>query len=443
MFTNSYFAHWPSRALLAWLLTAVVAFAILLPTPARAQTETVLFSFIYPTFTTTGCPPDSYNAGPYAGLLFYKGHLFGTTPEGGVGEKGVPGTNDGQAFRLTMPKSGKPPWYKKLLHSFIDDPANSAGGLIPCSRLIEKNNVFYGSTLSGGQFGFGTVFSLTPPPEGQSAWAETVLYSFTGGNDGGFPFGGLVMDQNGALYGAGYLSFYSNGGEVFQLICSSTACSENTLLANGNGVIYNGDLLLDPNTGSLFGTASDGGPNRQTGYGNVFQLTPQGDGWTYYDLYDFTGGADGAYPNGGLSGYPPTDIFGTTQGGITGTGDGVLFELRENTAGGPYTLYEQHTFTGSPDGAAPTAGLYLDGSGTFWGTTSSGGADNLGTVFKLYPDRYKIHVWYYDEVYSFAGGLNDGATPESALTGDSNGNLYGTTNQGGSEDEGTVFELTP
>jgi uncharacterized repeat protein (TIGR03803 family) len=444
MFTRCYPAQWSRRTEVASLLTAaVVALAILLPITARAQTETVLYSFTYATSTGGGCPGAFYaNSDPQTGLLLYKGHLYGTTPKGGTGIKGEPGTDDGMVFRLTPPKSGTT-WAKQTLHSFpeITEPP-IFDGTYPCSRLIEKNGVLYGSTISGGTHNWGTVFSLTPPGTGQTLWTETILYNFTGGTDGGQPYDGLSMDSNGSLYGVNNFGG-GNGGAVFELIPGASGYSEVTLLSNNNGVLYNGGLLLDKSTGALYGTTQNGG----TGYGNVFQLTNEGGKWVYDDLYDFTGGSDGAYPNRGLVGFAG-DLFGTTQGGgsgVAGSGDGVLFELRELIAGNPYSLFVQHTFMGqaSNDGAIPHAGLHQDAAGTIWSTTVLGGSDNLGTIFELYPDRYKVHDWHYLLVYSFTGGTTDGANPESPLIEDSSGNLYGTTNTGGSANKGTVFEWKP
>lgn len=442
MFTNSYPTQWPKRVEVALLLTAaVVALGVLLPISAQAQTESVLYSFNYPTYPPLnpyGCPPGSTNAQPHTGLLFYKGGLYGTTPLGGTGEKKDPDSDDGMVFRLTKPKSG-PPWTETTLHSFI--PVPETGGLYPCSRLIQKNGVLYGSAKLGGFSGFGTLFALVPPN-----WTEDVLYTFLGQSDGAEPFDGLTMGSDGSLFGVTRdgLDAVPTDPTVFQLTPGGSLV---TLVTNDQGIVYNGDLLLDSTNGSLFGTTQNGGAN---GYGNVFQLSPTASGWVYADLYDFTGGTDGAYPNGGLAG-GTGDLFGTTQGGGTGTGTsggGVLFELRQVIAGNPYTLFIQHTFAGPiSDGSAPGAGLYRDATGTLWGTTMYGGPFRLhfvtyGTIFKLYPDPRIVHEWHYAVVYDFAGEP-DGAYPQGLLTGDLAGNVYGTTNAGGASNEGTVFQLTP
>jgi uncharacterized repeat protein (TIGR03803 family) len=453
MFTNFYPAHWSWREkAVSPLAAAVVALAILLPIPARAQQETVLYSFTYGTydlFDPLSCPPVSgqpLNEQPHAGLLFYKGALYGTTPEGGAGAPRVVDSDRGMVFRVTQPASGGTPWNEQTLHSFQPEKPD---GLYPCSSLIEKNGVLYGSTLGGTQ-ALGTIFALVPPATGQTGWTENELYNFIGGGDGQEPFDGLTMGNDGSLYGVTAGGAYGDSlPAVFQLTPSGnlvTLLNTENITCKTGTCLFNGDLLLDSSTGALFGTNQSGGAY---GYGNVFQLTPSSGGWIYDDLYDFTGGADGATPNGGLVG-GPGDLFGTTQGGgdptlcepgDIGNGCGVLFELRQLIAGNPYTLIVQHSFLNQPDGSTPTAGLFQDAKGTLWGTTTLGGSSNLGTIFELYPDRVIVDSWHYLEAYSFAGGTNDGAHPQSSLTADSTGALYGTTNSGGSANEGTVFRF--
>jgi uncharacterized repeat protein (TIGR03803 family) len=446
MFRNNYPAQWPRKATVASVLTAVVvALGILLPIPARAQTEAVIYDFNYLTRTAEGCPYDSFNVNPHTGVVFSKGHLYGTTPQGGAGAPNDPNSKDGMVYEVSKSVHGKTPWPKKTLHSFQPEASTegpAADGLYPCSSLIDDKGILYGSTLYGGISGLGTIYALVPPGVGETGWIEYQIYTFLGQDDGAFPYDGLVMDGNGAFYGVNRGGFSTGAGPtVFQLVCGSGSCTAKSLLTNNENVTYNGDLLLDATTGALYGTTHDGGK----GYGNVFSLTPSSGSWAYADLYDFTGNTDGAYPNGGLVMAGDGSIFGTTQGGgtgIAGAGDGVLFELRQLTAGSPYTLEVQHTFSGEPDGSTPVAGLYEDASGNFWGTTTLGGSSNMGTIFELYPDRLVVEKWHYLEPYSFAGGLTDGANPQGRLTEDQNGNLYGTTNTGGSAGEGIVFQLS-
>jgi uncharacterized repeat protein (TIGR03803 family) len=456
MLSHAHSTQYAKRAELTLLLTvAVAALGILAAIPARAQTETVLYSFTYSPSALGGfgCPPlplsGSPNEQPHEGLLFYNGALYGTTPEGGAGIKKDPDSDDGMVFRLTKPKSGGTSWNEQTLHSFTpyDD------GSYPCSRLIERNDAppytgysLIGTTV-GGLNGYGTIFALTPPATGQTGWTENILYTFKGESDGREPFDGLTIGSDGSLYGVARLG--TDGiayPSVFQLTPDGTLV---TLAVNYDGVVFNGDLLLDSATGLLFGTTQNGGAY---GYGDVFELIPSvAPPNNIIDLYDFTGGSDGASPNGGLKG-GTGDLFGTTQGGGDGTGSdggGVLFELRQEIAGNPYTLIVQHTFSGgvAADGAVPGAGLYKDSTGTLWGTTEYGGVfrrnfATYGTIFKLYPDPVVVHEWHYAVAYDFAGEP-DGAYPQSLLTEDKKGNLYGTTNAGGSANEGTVFQFTP
>jgi uncharacterized repeat protein (TIGR03803 family) len=134
------------------------------------------------------------------------GALYGTTSQGGV-------SNRGSVFKLTPPTTSGGAWTETILHFF----GGSQNGEAPASSLLRvKSGSLYGTTQSGGAFGAGTVFVLSPPPTGQTAWVERILYSFTGRSDGGTPVGGLILDSSGSLYGttsAGGLGF----GTVYKL----------------------------------------------------------------------------------------------------------------------------------------------------------------------------------------------------------------------------------
>jgi uncharacterized repeat protein (TIGR03803 family) len=216
-----------------------------------------------------------------------------------------------------------------------------------------------------------------------------------------------------------------------------------------DGYYPNGDLLLDANTGALFGTTLYGGTG---GDGTVFMLTPEAVGvypWPKSTLWNFSGSSplySAANPNGGLVGGTGA-LFGTTQnGGSSGTSGccGIVFFLWQEFAGDPeYTLVTLHQFADGTDGAQPWAGLLENPENTFWGTTTLGGTSGLGTVFELYPDPIRVEDWHYRILHSFSGEPDDGATPESPLTVDSAGTLYGTTNAGGLSDRGTVYKIVP
>jgi uncharacterized repeat protein (TIGR03803 family) len=421
-----------------------VAFGILMPPHALAQTESMIHSFNYRVFSADGCPPNSYNVYPHTGLVSYKGHLYGTTIEGGPGVKGIPGTADGSMYALAAPESGGTTWDKKTLHNFIADQ-DPADGTFPCSTLSANAGLLYGTTISGGQNDHGTLFVINTPSAGVNLppWTETIVYNFTGGADGTAPYDGLAWNGS-EIFGVSRGGTTNpNGSNVFQISGELySSYTEQTIHSNNVGDIYNGDLLVDYATAQIFGTSPTGGAYK---YGYVYSLTLTGGSYVFADIWDFTGGADGAYPNGGLVGRAG-DLFGTTQGGGESIGCcGVLFELRQETAGDPlYSDITWNTFRGSPgDGSIPVAGLDKDSNGNIWGTTSVGGLDNLGTIFELYPDRTIVNDWHYEEVYSFTGGTTDGANPQSLLTEDKNGNLYGTTNSGGQENEGAVFRWIP
>jgi uncharacterized repeat protein (TIGR03803 family) len=175
----------------------------------------------------------------------------------------------------------------------------------------------------------------------------------------------------------------------------------------------------------------------------VFQLTPPataGGAWTDTVIWRFTGAADGGRPLAGLIRTRTGTLYGTTdQGGTGACGCGVVFSLTPPaTAGGAWTQTTLHSFAG-PDGSYPQAKLILAGA-ALYGTTSSGGASN-GTVFRLTPPAKGQTAWHFTSLYSFNGGFGSG--PLAPLIRDTKGNLFGTTNLGGSAGLGTVFRLTP
>jgi uncharacterized repeat protein (TIGR03803 family) len=441
MLTPRYPAQRVRRAEIINLLTAaIVAFGIVSAVPARAQ-DGILYSFNYPAFSFVGCSPNSGAVSPSAGVVFYKGHVYGTSPEGGKGAKKISDSDEGMVFRVN-PNT----FAFNNLHSFVPD-SSLEDGLFPCSGLIENHGVLTGTTLYGGN-GIGTIYSLTPPATGETAWTETINYTFRAESDGAEPFGDLVQGGNGALYGVTREGLESiNAPAVFQFLDGQiTQLTKSSDCTNPKApCVYNGHLLLQASTGSLFGTTSNGGAY---GYGNVFELTPSGGNWSYADLYDFTGGNDGATPNGALVG-GAGDLFGTTQSGGGPYDAGVLFELRQEIEGDPlYTLIVQHTFIANFDGDLPMAGLYKDSSGNLWGTTCFGGGqplsdnNNNGTIFELVPSPTVVHEWTYYQAYTF-NGSPDGQCPSSLLTEGPDGTFYGTTADGGTAYQGTVFAFYP
>jgi uncharacterized repeat protein (TIGR03803 family) len=272
----------------------------------------------------------------------------------------------------------------KVLHKF---GSKVGDGSSPTARVIfDSAGHLYGTTYEGGGSNAGTVFKLMPTSKG--GWTETVLYSFTGGADGLYPRAGLTFDS----------------------------------------------------TGDLYGTTERGGTSDR---GTVFELTLTADGsWTESVLYTFSGGADGAQLVADLIFDAAGNLYGTAQAGgnmdpACGVGCGVVFALTRGSGGG-WTQSVLYTFSGA-DGNGPAADLTFDSAGNLYGTTVAGGSSGNGTVFKLTKGD---GTWTETVLYSFAGG-SDGRIPFGDVIFDSAGNLYGTTFQGGTYDQGTVFLLSP
>jgi len=312
--------------------------------PGGTWTETILHSFCSAANCTDGNTP-------YVGVIRdHNGNLYGTTAGGGEGCTNYDGC--GVVFKLD--RKGN----ETVLYSFCVTGGfgNCADGQSPNAVIQDAAGNIYGTTEYGGAdlascgAGCGVVFKLAPPAQEGGAWTETVLYSFTGGADGGEPFAGVTEDAAGNLYGT-----TSGGGDA--------ACSLNYF--PGCGVVFK---LAPP--------AQDGGA------------------WTETVLYSFTGGTDGGYPVGGVIQDAADNLYGTTLfGGLDSPYCsfycGVVFKL--DTSGNETALY---SFTGLADGNNPYSGLIQDAAGNLYGTTGYGGDFNgtfcanntgCGVVFKVAP----------------------------------------------------------
>ena len=283
-----------------------------------------------------------------------------------------------------------------------------------------------------------------------AAFTETVVYNFQGHQDGRTPTADLVADAAGNLYGTtlfggvGSLAY----GTVFELRpppAAGGAWTKTTLYdfeGNGDGDYPNGALIFDT-LGNVYGTTGGNGTNNGEG-STIFELMPPstvGGAWTKVTLWNFNG-TDGNAPKGKLVMDAAGNLYGTTnQGGSHN--DGLVFELIPPAAGGvrwkERILYEFGDFAG--DGVWAGADLLLRG-GALYGTTQQGGSANQGTVFRLAP---KPGFWTETILHSFTG--SEGSDPYSGLIVDSAGNLYGTTSFGGNvcstDGCGTIYELSP
>jgi len=282
----------------------------------------------------------------------------------------------------------------KRLHSFT---GGQDGAFPPSSVTLGKSGSLYGATGFGGTAGnFGTVFEMTPPATGQKNWRERIIYRFQGTADGARPFGRLIFDAAGHIYGV-----TQDGG-------LDGGCF------NGCGTVY---MLTKP----------------QSGNGS----------WTKTTLYSFKGGKDGSDPVAGLLLGTDGSLYGVTvQGGSApvGTGIGTVFQLvPPRQPGGTWVKKTLVDFTAAKLGANPNAMLIADSTGLIYGTTSGGGNFDLGTVFTLKPPAAGQTKWTHTIIHHFKGGTS-GSSPYYGGLVLKSGALFGTTPQGG---HGTVFKLTP
>jgi uncharacterized repeat protein (TIGR03803 family) len=288
-----------------------------------------------------------------------------------------------------------------------------------------------------------TVTLLVTSTWAATPWNEKVLHSFNG-TDGASP-NGLIFDAAGNLYGTTFQGSTYGDGTVFELTPTGGGGWTEKVLHNFSGYPGDGsrplaDLIFDA-AGNLYGTTEEGGTyGLPFGSGTVFEVTPQaGGGWTETVLYAFCSQDcnDGGGPEAGLIFDAAGNLYGTTVGGGTYRG-GAVFELTP-TAGGGWTEQVLHSFGNGADGAELYAGLIFDAAGNLYGTTQYGGTYGCGTVFQLTPTGGG--GWTELVLLNFNG--TDGFEPEAGLIFDAAGNLYGTTYQGGGYGVGTVFELTP
>ena len=372
--------------------------------------------------------------------------------------------------------------------SVLHDFTNGLDGGEPQAGLsMDRAGNFYGTASTGGNtsgacsnrnpHGCGTVFKLS---RRGSDWVFTTLYTFSG-PDGANPLARVIVGPDGSLYGTTSAGGSADQGTVFNLRpplvpCKTTSCPwKETVLYNFHGSDGGqptfGDLVFDA-AGNIYGTTP------RAGNGMVYKLTRSTGGWTETILYTFHGGNDGAIPYAGLTFDHFGNLWGATAfGGIYN--DGTIYELVPS--GGGWAENVVYVFHGGNDGANPYGGLIVDQSGNFYGTTfgangspvevyelspSSGGwtfntlytfSHNQGIIGKLAMDAagnlYGTNYYDVPEVFRLTpsnggwtltgswGGVGD--NPCGNVTFDGSGNLYTTTQGGGSGEVGLVFEITP
>ena len=332
---------------------------------------------------------------PYARVIIGPdGALYGTTHQGGG--SGCGGSGCGTVFRLRPPatacKTALCYWTETVLYQFT---GGSDGGLPGNGDLVfDQAGNLYGTTTTGGVGSCnggtcGVVYELTPS---SGSWTESVLYSFAGGSDGGSPFAGVIFDKAGYLYGTasagGNLACNApyGCGTLFQLTPSGSGWVENVLYTfqgGSDGASPFGGLIFDP-SGNLYGTTPSGGSG---GGGTVFILTPSNGNWTLGVVYSFTGSGNSPGPSDNLIMDATGNLYGTTadEGAY---GYGSVFKL--TGSGGNWTNTSLHDFAGGSDGGNPAGSVVLDASGNLYGTTFYGGANGKGVVFEFTPSTWGI-----------------------------------------------------
>jgi len=414
--------------------SAVVALCAAVTIPLPAQTFSTLYSFCLPGYPCTG--GDQPSAGLVQGI---DGNLYGTTTWGGANNTCCEGA--GTVFKITTNGA------LTTLYSFCAE-TGCADGANPYGTLLQAGNgALYGTTASGGAYGGGTVFKVTP------SGTLTTLYGFCAQSyctDGQSPRGALIQASNGDLYGTTYyggvnsVAHNGNGGTIFKITPSGTLttvysfCAQSEC-ADGLGP-YAG--LVQASNGDFYGTTQAGGAKGcEYGCGTVFKMTP---GATLHKLYDFcaqSGCTDGYLPTAALVQAANGNLYGTTQADGP-SGGGTLFQVTLD--GKLTTLYGFCSQAGCADGYGPTAALVQGTDGNLYGTAPGGGGSNWeGTVFEITTNGTLTALYAFcEQSGDSTGNCPDGAVPSGVFQA-TDGSFYGTTQYGGAAlAYGAVFGLS-
>jgi uncharacterized repeat protein (TIGR03803 family) len=312
---------------------------------------------------------------------------------------------------------------------FIEHRSDCADGEYTYAVLVQgTDGNFYGTTYLGGANDQGTIFKLS------ASGAFTTLHSFDG-TDGSEPLAGVVQAANGDFYGTTYLGGSKNEGTVFKItptgtfttlhsFCSQTGC------ADGENPFA---VLVLGTDGNLYGTTLGGGGGK--GFGTVFKITPSGTLTTLHSFCTQSSCADGKFPQTGLVQASNGNLYGTTISGGA-YGDGTIFGI--TPSGKVTTLYNVCSQSGCPDGNYLYANLIQASDGNLYGIMDVGGTNGSGTIFKITLSGTLTTL------YNFCSqnGCPDGQYPAAGLVQDTDGNLYGTTADGGANGDGTVYSLS-
>jgi uncharacterized repeat protein (TIGR03803 family) len=426
-----------SRSSLLHLLTIVSAalvVAALGPSSAYAWTLKTLYSF--------GWDDGYHGTQPSGGLVADQaGNLYGTTLSGGA--RGY-----GTVFVLTRQNDGS--FKHEVLYNFCGEPCSDGGYLVDVRLVIDTAGSLYGLTIEGGTEYAGTVFKLTPPPDGKKRWSHTVIYNFCTKDsfcsDGQEPVGalayvgqlaGAVYDGVSPLYGVAESGGRKNGGTIYALTPNNkgiwslkilhTFCKE-PHCADGRSPNTVVPLASD----TVYGASTSGLPHDA---GTVFKVERDVSGkWNETVLHGFCSEnacADGKNPYG-LTSDPTGTLYGTTlKRGLFG--GGVVYKVLPD--GTESTIYDFCSLENCADGERPSGSMIMDPAGNLFGVTSGGGLGS-GTIFELNGSGLQV-------LHAFCTELGCGKNPTDQLLLDTSGNLFGVTAGGGNYGYGTVFELSP
>lgn len=429
---------------------AMFAAVLVITSAAMAQTESVLHTF-------TGGMDGSQGGGFFdatgsdAGNLVFDdaGNLYGTAFQGGITNTFCDNGTCGVVYELSPDGSGG--WSEKTLHAFT----GGEDGFWPRSGVvIDASGNIYGTTEWGGPYpanclghGCGVVYELSP--NGHGGYKTTVLHAFTGGADGANPYGNLILDSAGNLYGTtllgGSLTACSEGcGVAFELSRDANGSWSEELLHTfrwTDGDQPYGGLVLD-STGNLYGSTTMGGT---AGRGVIFEVSPKaGGGWQETTVHNFEGFVDGTLPAGNLLLDTEGNIFGATfEGGLPACagdlGCGLIFELQRQSGGWNISNLYIVPHDSPP---SPTGSLSMDSAGNLYEALAGYSNAVPGSVIKL----TKSSGYSETTIFEFSASATAGGEyPDGGVTLDRVGNLYGTTSSGGSTSCGcgVIYEITP
>lgn len=398
-------------SLRAGATTVALVLAIVFALTAAANTAhaqlTVIHSF---------SGPDG--ALPKAGLTIRGGKLYGTT------WAGHEGSGWGGVFQLRLHNGF---WIFQDLHVFDGQPLDRV--------VFGPNGTLYATSPSNlVSYYYGYIFNITIPVNVCATvgctWPASVVFAFGGGSDGATPQGAaLVFDRAGNMYGTTSAGGSGNG-TVYTVTPSGTQSVINSFAGAPDGATPYSGVIFD-SVGNLYGVTEAGGAS---GNGAVYKLSPNGGGWSEQVIYSFTGGSDGSTPIGGLVMDGAGNLYGTTASGGSG-GGGTIFELSPNGGGWTYSLLASFNGTAT---CGPWAEPSFDSAGNLCGTTLCDGATGKGNIWELVNSG---NGWTYDSLHDFSG--TDGNRSYSTVAFDASGNLYGTTASGGANGIGEVWEFTP